>query len=48
MRCIKIETRGKQEEAVKKPDGSLKKRKTGEKDVNPGEAWNLTADTPKR
>ena len=33
---------------VQEPDDSLKKRKLGEPDINPGGASSLTADTPKR
>ena len=36
------------EEIVQEPDTSLKKRKIGEPDINPGGAASLTADTPKR
>ena len=35
-------------EIVQEPDVSLKKRKIGEPDINPGGASSLTADTPKR
>ena len=43
----KIQTSGNQEESVKEPDVSLKKRKIGEQDINPSDASSLTADTPK-
>ena len=43
--AIKIEIGG---EIVEEPDANLKKRKTGEPDVNPGGASSLKADTPKR
>ena len=46
--AIKLETSGNQEEIVPEPDVSLKKRKIGEPDINPGEASSLLADTPKR
>ena len=46
--ATKVETREKQEEIVKEPDVSLKKRKIGEPDINPGGASNSTANTPKR
>ena len=46
--AIKLETSGNQEEIVQEPDVSLKKRKIGEPDINPGGASSLTADTPKR
>ena len=45
--AIKLETSGNQE-IVPEPDVSLKKRKIGEPDTNPGGASSLTADTPKR
>ena len=45
---MKLETSGNQEEIVPEPDASLKKRKVGEPDINPGGAWSLTADTLKR
>ena len=45
---IKLETSGNQEEIVQEPDVSLKKRKIGEPDINPGGPSSLTADTPKR
>ena len=35
---IRLETSGNQEQIVKEPDGSLKKRKIGEPDINPGGA----------
>ena len=44
----KLETFGNQEEIVPEPDVSLKKRKVGQPDVNPGGASSLAADTPKR
>ena len=40
--AIKIETVG---EIVEEPDATLKKRKIGEPDINPGGASSLTADT---
>ena len=43
-----LETSGSQEEIVPEPDVNLKKRKTGEPDINQGGASSLTADTPKR
>ena len=46
--AIKVETSGNQKEIVPEPDVSLKKRKVGEPDINPGGASILTADTPKR
>ena len=46
--AIKLETSGNQEEIVPELDVSLKKRKIGEPDINPGGASSLTADTPKR
>ena len=46
--AIKLETSGNQEEIVPELDVSLKKRKIGEPDINPGEASSSTADTPKR
>ena len=46
--AIKLETPGNQEEIAQEPDVSLKKRKIGEPDINPGGASSLTADTPKR
>ena len=46
--AIKLETSGNQEEIVQEPDASLKKRKIGEPDINPGGASSLTADVPKR
>ena len=46
--AFKLETSGKQEEIVPEPNVSLKKRKIGEPDINPGGASSLTADTPKR
>ena len=36
--AIKFETSGNQEEIVQEPDASLKKRKIGEPDINPGGA----------
>ena len=39
---------GNQEDTVPEPDVSLKKRKIGEPDINPGQTSNLTTDTPKR
>ena len=45
---IKLETSGNQEEIVPELDVSLKKRKIGEPEINPGGASSLTADTPKR
>ena len=45
---IKLETSGNQEEIVPELDVSLKKRKIGEPDINPGWASSLTADTPMR
>ena len=39
---------GASEEIVQQPDASLKKKKIGEPDINPGGASSLTADTPKR
>ena len=36
------------EDIVQEPDASLKKRRVGTPDVNPGGASSLTADTPKR
>ena len=33
------------EKTVKEPDANLKKRKIGERDINPGGASSLTADT---
>ena len=44
--AIKLETSGNQEEIVEEPDVSLKKRKMGEPDINPGGASIITADTP--
>ena len=44
----KIKTSGDQKEIVQEVDVSLKKRKVGEQDINPGGASSLTADTPKR
>ena len=46
--AIMVETSGNQKEIVPEPDVSLKKRKVGEPDINPGGASILTADTPKR
>ena len=46
--AIKLETSGNKEEIVQEPDVSLKRRKIGEPDINPGGASSLTADTPKR
>ena len=46
--AIKLETSGNQEEIVQELDVSLKKRKIGEPDINPGGASSLTEDTPKR
>ena len=46
--AIKLETSGSQEDVVQEPDVSLKKRKIGEPDINPGGASTSTADTPKR
>ena len=46
--AMKLETSGNQEEIVQDPDVSLKQRKIGEPDINPGRASSLTADTPKR
>ena len=46
--AIKLETGGNQEEIVKEPDVSSKKRKSGEPDVNRDGASSSTADTPKR
>ena len=46
--AVKLETYGNQEEIVPEPDVSLKKKKIGEPDINPGGASSLTADTPKR
>ena len=45
---IKLETSGNQEEIVQEPDASLKKRRIGEPEINPGGAPSSTADTPKR
>ena len=45
--ATKVETREKLEEIVKEPDVSLKKRKIGGPDINPGGASSLTANTPK-
>ena len=39
---------GASEEIVQEPDDSVKKRKIGEPDINPGGASSVTADTPKR
>ena len=44
----KLETSGNHEAIVHEPDASLKKRKIGEPDINPGGASSFTADTPKR
>ena len=46
--AIKLETCGNQKEIVQMPDVTLKKRKIGEPDINPGGASRLTADTLKR
>ena len=46
--AVKLETSGNQQEIVPEPDVSLKKRKIGQPDFNPGGASSLTADTPKR
>ena len=46
--AFKLETSGNQEEIVPEPDVSLKKRKVGEPEINPGGASSSTADTPKR
>ena len=46
--AIELETSGNQEEILQEPDASLKKRKIGEPDINPGGASSLTADIPKR
>ena len=43
--AIKLETCGNQEEIVQELNVSLKKKKIGEPDVNPGRASSLTADT---
>ena len=45
--AIKFETSGNQQEIVPEPDVSLKKRKVGEPDINPGGASSSTADTPR-
>ena len=45
--AIKFETSGNQQEIVPEPDVSLKQRKVGEPDINPGGASSSTADTPK-
>ena len=46
--AMKLETFGNRWGVVQELDVSLKKRKIGEPDVNPGGASSLTADTPKR
>ena len=46
--AIELETCGNQEEIVEELDVSLKNRKIGDPDVNPGSAASLTAETPKR
>ena len=46
--AIKLETCENQEEIVPEPDVSLKKRKIGEPDINPGGASSSRADTPKK
>ena len=46
--AIKLGTSGNQEEIAQEPDVSLKKRKIGEPDINPGGTSSFTADTPKR
>ena len=46
--AIKLEVSAHQEEIAQEPDASLKKRRIGEPDINPGRASSLTADTPKR
>ena len=44
----KLETSGNQQETVPELDVSLRKRETGEPDINPGGASSSTAHTPKR
>ena len=46
--AFELKTSENLEEIVPEPDVSLKKRKIGEPDINPGGASSLTADTPKR
>ena len=46
--AMKLETSGNQEEIVQELDVSLKKRKIGEPDINPGGGSSVTANSPKR
>ena len=46
--AVKLETSGNQEETVTEHDVSLKRRKIGEPEIDPGGASSSTADTPKR
>ena len=45
--AIKLEASGNRKEIVQEPDASLKRRKIGEPEINPGGASSLTADTQK-
>ena len=46
--AIKLETSGIHEDILQEPDASVRKRKIGEPDINPGGESSLTADTPWR